>query len=72
MAYNPGGQLGKSVRGAGQRPVKDLKGPFLGKSARSSKASHGNPNPRSESTVSGPTGTRRAKGKHDVAQKQKG
>jgi hypothetical protein len=69
MVYNPGGQLGKSIRGT-QRPAKDRKGPFLGKSARSSKASRGNPNPRS-GTDSGPAGTRRGKGKH-APQKQKG
>jgi hypothetical protein len=31
MVYNPGGQLGKSVEGGGQRPAKQPGGPFLGK-----------------------------------------
>jgi hypothetical protein len=39
MVYNPGGQIGKSVQGGGQKPAKDPDGPFLGKSAQSSEAS---------------------------------
>lgn len=35
MVYNPGGQLGKDVMRAGQRPAKDPRGPFLGKAAKS-------------------------------------
>jgi hypothetical protein len=50
MVYNPGGQLGKSVQSGGQRPVKDPKGPFLGKSATSRKPSDSNSKPRSGST----------------------
>jgi hypothetical protein len=38
MVYNPGGQLGKSVLGGGQRPAKQPGGPFLGKGARSGKS----------------------------------
>lgn len=41
MVYNPGGQIGKSVQRAGQRPAKDPDGPFLGKSARSADARPG-------------------------------
>ncbi len=44
MVYNPGNQIGKSVRGGGQRPAKDVDGPFLGKSATSKKGSAGNSN----------------------------
>jgi hypothetical protein len=70
MVYNPGGQRGKSIRGSGQRPAKDPKGPFLGKSASSSKGSQGNPNPRR--SASGQTGTRGGKGKHDASQNRSG
>jgi hypothetical protein len=38
MVYNPGGQLGKSVQGGGQRPAKQPGGPFLGKGAKSGKS----------------------------------
>jgi hypothetical protein len=38
MVYNPGGQLGKSVQGGGQRPAKQPGGPFLGKGAKSRKS----------------------------------
>jgi hypothetical protein len=43
MVYNPGGQRGKSVRGGGQRPAKDPKGPFLGKSAMGAHAKRSTP-----------------------------
>jgi hypothetical protein len=47
--YNPGGQAGKSVQGGGQRPADEPGGPFLGRSATSTKeqsnANPGNPNP---------------------------
>jgi hypothetical protein len=47
MVYNPGGQLGKSVQSGGQRPAKDPKGSFFGKSATSRKTSASNSKPRS-------------------------
>lgn len=53
MVYNPGNQIGKSVRRGGQRPAKDPDGPFLGKSATSTKARSGSSNldkPRSGRT----------------------
>ena len=34
MIYNPGNQLGKSVKGGGQRPANQPGGPFLGKEGR--------------------------------------
>jgi hypothetical protein len=38
MVYNPGGQLGKSVQGGGQRSAMQPGGPFLGKGAKSRKS----------------------------------
>ncbi len=63
MVYNPGGQLGKSVRGGGQRPAKDPGGPFLGKSAKSTKASGGDTKP--------PRSTRAGKGRQNTPEKPK-
>ena len=46
MIYNPGNQLGKSVKGGGQRPAKQPGGPFLGKGAKSGKSNTGKPRAR--------------------------
>jgi hypothetical protein len=69
MIYNPGGQLGKSVQGGGQRPAKQPGGPFLGKGATSGKSNTGNPQPGSAKP--GQTGTPGGKGKQDTPQNQK-
>jgi len=69
MIYNPGGQLGKSVEGGGQRPAKRPGGPFLGKGATSGKSKTGNPQPGSAKP--GQTGKLGGKGKQDTPQNQK-
>ena len=76
--YNSGGQAGESVQGGGQRRADEPGGPFLGKSATSTKersdASQGNPNPGNPppgSTNPGQTGTPGGKGKQDAPQNQK-
>jgi hypothetical protein len=68
--YNPGGQAGESVQGGGQRPADEPGGPFLGRSAMSTKDNSGptagNPNPGdppSGGDKAGQTGTPAAKGK---------
>jgi hypothetical protein len=43
MVYNPGGQIGKSVEGGGQKPAKDPDGPFLGKAAKSAPTNKDSP-----------------------------
>ena len=69
MIYNPGGQLGKSVQGGGQRPANQPGGPFLGKGAKSGKSNTGNPQPGSANPSR--TETPGGKGKQDTAQNQK-
>jgi hypothetical protein len=69
MIYNPGGQLGKSVQGGGQRPAKQPGGPFLGKGATSGRSNAGNPEPGSPKP--GQSRTPGGKGKQDTPQNQK-
>jgi hypothetical protein len=61
MVYNPGNQIGKSVRGGGQRPAKDPDGPFLGKSATSKKAGAGSSNVESRDGEKRPKADRSGK-----------
>jgi hypothetical protein len=69
MIYNPGGQLGKSVQGGGQRPANQPGGPFLGKGAKSEKSNTGNP--QSGSASPGPTGTLGGNEKQNTPRNQK-
>lgn len=69
MIYNPGGQLGKSVQGGGQRPANQPGGPFLGKGANSGKSNTGNP--QAGRANRGQTGSLGGKEKPDTPQNQK-
>jgi hypothetical protein len=74
--YNTGGQAGESVQDGGQRPADQPGGPFLGKSAMSTKriAPAGNPNPDNPPPGCGNPGktdTPGAKGKQDARQNPK-
>jgi hypothetical protein len=69
MVYNPGGQLGKSVQSGGQRPAKDPKGPFLGRSATSRKTSARNSKPRSRSVNPNPGQPRHGRNREDATPK---
>jgi hypothetical protein len=73
MVYNPGGQLGKSVQGGGQRPAKEPNGPFLGKGATSRKTSPDNSNPDNPpfgSNNSRQTGAESESGKKDARKRR--
>jgi hypothetical protein len=69
MVYNPGGQLGKSVQGGGQRPAKQPGGPFLGKGATSGKFNTRNPQPGGAKP--GQIGTLGGKGKQNTPRNPK-
>jgi hypothetical protein len=69
MIYNPGNQLGKSVKGGGQLPANQPDGPFLGKGAKSGKSNTGKP--QAGSANPGQTGTLGGKGKLNTLQNQK-
>ena len=69
MIYNPGNQLGKSVKSGGQRPANQPGGPFLGKGAKGGKSNTGNPQPGSASPRSDRNARRKRKAEHPTEPK---